>query len=143
MIWHCPRKSAHVMDGPLPIVIHPIDNPTTSFRFRLLSGARTVPSKAKTQKITSFSYTNTVLYLITSNTYTDCGATRQPALHPSCFTCRNKQMQPLPALPQFRVMRWFPGIDSEVGQPLMSTFVCYIRSVRQRDFAPCSSSLNT
>jgi 4-hydroxy-3-methylbut-2-en-1-yl diphosphate synthase IspG/GcpE len=28
----------------------------------------------------------------------------------------HKQMQPLPALPQFRVMRRFPGIDSEVGQ---------------------------
>lgn len=46
-------------------------------------------------------------------------------------------MQPLPALPQFRVMRRFPGTDSEVGQiadaPLT---VCHIRSVRQRDFAP-------
>ena len=49
----------------------------------------------------------------------------------------HKQMQPLPALPQFRVMRRFPGTDSEVGQiadaPLT---VCHIRSVRQRDFAP-------
>ena len=85
----------------------------------------------------SFSYTNTVLLSYHFQYIHRLRCKLHNPLSIPLLGMLHKQMQPLPALPQFRVMRRFPGIDSEVGQiadaPLT---VCYIRSVRQGDFAP-------
>lgn len=85
----------------------------------------------------SFSYTNTVLLSYHFQYIYRLRCKLHNPLSVSLLGMLHKQMQPLPALPQFRVMRRFPGTDSEVGQiadaPLT---VCHIRSVRQRDFAP-------